>query len=250
MSNPSDPFSSEEQGVVRPVITRNTPRLGAAAVMIAPRGDFDLLKDRWEKSGNDIDRGLYLGTVTGKQGSFCAFGPLVGAPFAAMALETLTAWGAKRFLFYGWCGSIDEAILPGELILPTAAFIDEGTSIHYGYALGDCVSAPPSNRQRMKSLLTATNLPYREGSIWTTDAVYRETPSAIRHFRQLGALGVEMEVSALFSVARYLQVELEAILLVSDRVSPERWYPGFRDPAFLERRNEIVDLLAAWCHQP
>jgi len=249
MSNPSEHHPPEEQGIVRPVVTRNTPTLGEAAVLIASRGDFDLLKGRWKSTENDIDRGLYLGTVTGKQGSFCAFGPLVGAPFAAMALETLTAWGARRFLFYGWCGSIDEAILPGELILPTAAFIDEGTSIHYGYALGDCVPAA-SNRQRIQSLLTSADLPYREGAIWTTDAVYRETPSAIRHFRRLGALGVEMEVSALFSVARYLRVELEAILLVSDRVSPERWSPGFRDPAFLERRNRIVDLLSAWCHQP
>lgn len=249
MSNPSEHLPPEEQGIVRPVVTRNTPKLGDAAVLIAPKTECDLLKSRWKTGENDMDRGLYLGTVSGKQGRFCAFGPLVGAPFAAMALETLTAWGAKRFLFYGWCGSIDDTILPGEVILPTAAFIDEGTSIHYGYALCDCVPAA-SNRQRIQSLLTAADLPYREGSIWTTDAVYRETPSAIQHFRRLGALAVEMEVSALFSVARFLQVELEAILLVSDRVSPERWYPGFRDPAFLERRNRIVDLLSAWCHLP
>lgn len=249
MSSPNDHSLWEEQGIVRPVITRNTPRLGDAAVMVAPKGDFELLKSRLKADESDIDRGLYLGNVTGRQGAFCAFGPLVGAPFAAMVLETLTAWGARRFLFYGWCGSIDEAIAPGEVILPTAAFIDEGTSIHYGYALGDCVPGA-SNHQRLKSLLTAANLPYREGPIWTTDAVYRETPSTIRRFRQLGALGVEMEVSALFSVARYLQVELDAILIVSDRVSPEKWHPGFRDPAFLERRNQIVDFLAAWCHQP
>ncbi len=249
MPNPNENPMPAEQGLVRPVITRNTPRLGNAAVMVAPKGDFDLLKGRWNRAENDIDRGLYLGNVTGKQGAFCAFGPLLGAPFAAMVLETLTAWGARRFLFYGWCGSIDEAILPGEMILPTAAFIDEGTSTHYGYALGDCVPAA-SNHERIQSLLTAANLPYRKGPIWTTDAVYRETPSRIRRFQQLGALGVEMEISALFSVAQHLRVEVEAILLVSDRVSPERWHPGFRDPAFRERRNQIVDLLTAWCQQP
>jgi purine-nucleoside phosphorylase len=40
------------------------------------------------------------------------------------------------------------------------------------------------------------------GKSWTTDAPYRETPSAIAHARALGADSVEMEASALYAFGK------------------------------------------------
>lgn len=247
MPSPNEMPSLIEPGVVRPVVTRNTPKLGPLAVLVAPGSDYNTLKTRLVTFDRDMDRGLYLGNLSGKSGVFCTVGPLMGAPYAAMILETLVAWGARRFLFYGWCGSIDETIRPGDVIVPHAAFVDEGTSTHYGHAIGECVHAASTN-DLLKTRLRDSELPFSEGTIWTTDAIYRETPSKIQRFQELGASGVEMEVSALFSVARHLGVELGALLLVSDRVSPSQWHPGFREPAFLENRSRLIELLVDWCH--
>ena len=249
MQNPNEAQPVEEAGIVRPVVTRNSPKLGPLAVLVAPGGDYHTLRTRLMALDRDIDRTLYLGNLFGKSGAFCIAGPLMGAPYAVMVLETLVAWGASRFLFYGWCGGIAEVLQPGDVIVPHAAFVDEGTSMHYGQTTGDCVHAASANRE-IKRLLADGGMAFSEGPIWTTDAIYRETPSKIRQFQQRAALGVEMEVSALFSAARYLRVELGALLLVSDRVSPDRWHPGFRDPAFLESRNRLVERIAIWCQQP
>ncbi|WP_169728946.1 nucleoside phosphorylase [Desulfatirhabdium butyrativorans] len=249
MQNPNETKALEDMGIVRPVVTRNSPKLGPLAVLVAPGGDYHTLKTRPMALDWDIDRTLYLGNLFGKTGVFSIAGPLMGAPYAVMVLETLVAWGASRFLFYGWCGGIGEALQPGDVIVPNAAFVDEGTSTHYGQAAGDCVQAASANRE-IKRLLVDGGMAFSEGLIWTTDAIYRETPSKIRQFQERGALGVEMEVSALFSAARYLNVDLGAMLLVSDRVSPIRWQPGFRDPAFLESRSRLLERIAIWCHQP
>ena len=64
-------------------------------------------------------------------GNFSITGPFIGAPYAAMLLETLIAWGARRIIFLGWCGAVAEEVKIGDIILPTAALIDEGTSGHY-----------------------------------------------------------------------------------------------------------------------
>ena len=48
------------------------------------------------------------------------------------------------------------------------------------------------------------------------------------HFRKCGAQAVEMECSALFSVAQYRKVSIAGLLVVSDSVASKDWDPGFR----------------------
>ena len=55
----------------------------------------------------------------------------MGAPYAVMILETLAAWGAKQVIFLGWCGAISATVSIGDILVPTLAWIDEGTSRAY-----------------------------------------------------------------------------------------------------------------------
>lgn len=52
--------------------------------------------------------------------------------------------------------------------------------------------------------------------IVSTDAVYRQTFRKERLWREKGAVGVDMETSAVFSVAHYLGLRAAALLMVSD----------------------------------
>jgi len=86
------------------------------------------------------------------------------------------------------------------------------------------------------------------GGVWTTDAVFRESPDKIERFRALGAVAVDMEASALFTVAAFLEIKAAALLVVSDELSSLTWRPGFNHPQFLQTREAacraVADLAA------
>lgn len=167
---------------------------------------------------------LYLEETGGRIAIAGRFG--VGSPAAAVMLEELIAFGVKRFVSVGTAGSLCVDLPPGSLVLCDSALRDEGTSYHY---------APPSSPARADPLLTEAlgqalsrrGLRYRTGPSWTTDAVYRETPLEVEHFRDAGALVVEMEASALFTVAAFRKVPIASCFTVSDTLAELAWRPEF-----------------------
>jgi len=174
-------------------------------------------------------------------------GPMMGAPYAVALMETLIAWGARTLLFFGWCGAISPEVGIGDIIVPTGAVIDEGTSLHYG-STGGRVSEPSADAtDQIKRLLTARGLSFREGLVWSTDAPFRETPAKVAAARKQGACTVEMEASALFTVGRHRSVSVGAVLAVSDDLSTLTWKPGFKDPRFRAARRAICQGLAGLC---
>ena len=62
----------------------------------------------------------------------------------------------------------------GQVIVPTEAVRDEGTSFHYLRA-SRTVEADSAGVAAARLLLTERSVPFAAGKIWTTDAIYRET---------------------------------------------------------------------------
>jgi len=58
---------------------------------------------------------------------------------------------------------------------------------------------------------------------------------------------VEMELSALLTVARFRGVAAGAILVVSDELASLTWRPGFRDPLFTAARKAVCEVLSTLC---
>lgn len=133
-----------------------------------------------------------------------------GAPQAVDTVETLAALGVKNIVAVGMCGAYAENIRVGEIIVPQRAFIEEGTSLHYFESIDS--SYPDAD------LLSVVNsLPgIKNHPIVSTDAVYRQTFKKEQAWREKGAVGVDMETSAVFSVAQYLGIKAVALLMVSD----------------------------------
>jgi uridine phosphorylase len=90
------------------------------------------------------------------------------------------------------------------------------------------------------------NIPFLLGKTWTTDGVYRETPSKIALRKAEGCLTVEMEAAALFAVAQFRQVALGQILYGGDDVSGLTWD---RREAFDRTavREKLLQLAAEAC---
>lgn len=186
---------------------------------------------------------LYLSDVfTGSfEGTPIALaGPMLGAPQAVLVLERMIALGVKKFVAMGWCGSLCSEVVIGDIVIPSGAISEEGTSRHY-----PGVECAPSWGlfHAMKSALASIGPAVHEGTVWSTDAPFRETRAKIRAFRAQGVLSVDMETSALFSVSRFRGVELAVVLVVSDDLSGLKWVHGFRNPAFNESRRRIVKFI-------
>jgi purine-nucleoside phosphorylase len=233
------------KGIVQPIVSPRTPRIGPMGVLAATRTDLPALMSAL-KLGNGRSRSLYMSQLHIRDDGVFLSGPVMGAPYAVMILETLAAWGAKEILFIGWCGAISPEVRIGDILVPTLAWIDEGTSRAYSPEPGR-ISRPTIPLTRgITTLLSNNSIPYHEGAIWTTDAIFRETPDKVKHFQGLGALAVEMEVSALFAVSAFLGIALSAILVVSDDLSDLTWKHGFKDIRFVETRQQLAGVVAGY----
>lgn len=81
------------------------------------------------------------------------------------------------------------------------------------------------------------------GRVWTTDAPYRETLSKVTSYQHQGVLAVEMEMSALMTVAAYRGVKLAGLLVVSDELFNLTWHAGFKNPVFKTKRELAAQTL-------
>lgn len=133
-----------------------------------------------------------------------------GAPQAADTVETLAALGVKTIIAVGMCGAFDERIHLGEIIAPQKAFVEEGTSLHYYESID--ASFPDNNLFDIATSLLNINT----YSVVSTDAVYRQTFCKEQLWRKNGAVGVDMETSAVFSVSHHLGLRAVALLMASD----------------------------------
>ena len=180
-----------------------------------------------------------LWNVPDRRGGFNVAGPAIGAPNSVTMLETLTSNGAKTIIVAGCCGSISEKVGVGDIIVPTDALSEEGVSAHYSpdmfppKADGELV-------EKIKSVADLKKRSYHTGTVWTTDAPYRETCAKVKSYGEKGILGVEMELSALFTVARFRGVKIAAVLAVSDELASLKWKPGFLKPAFLSATGKVI----------
>jgi len=143
----------------------------------------------------------------------------IGAPLTAVVAEELISLGVREFLILGSAGSLNKNLRLGKLVLCTKAVRDEGTSHHY---LRNSVFVAPDIKlnNRLAEFAKLHKIELRKGITWTTDAPYMETQQELDYYRMLGVSTVEMEVAALFAVAKKRKVRASAIFAISDILGP------------------------------
>ncbi len=239
-----------DRGIIEPYGARKGFESGSSlSVMVSTDPDFNYIKSNAAKG---TTKPLFMGTLftQGEKGASFT-GPHMGAPYAAMIAETLIAKGAGTIVVFGWCGAISRDLSVGDIMVVDGALADEGTSRNYMEQTEPFprVLPDPGLQQRLYDEFAARNLPVKTGTLWTTDAIYRETPKKIDFFRDKGAVAVEMECAALFAVAKYRKARIAAVLVVSDELSAETWKPGFRSKRFKTARKQVADTLLDLCRK-
>ncbi len=128
--------------------------------------------------------------------------------------------GIRHLIIFGSCGALDREATQGKVIVPTEAFRDEGMSYHY---------APPAdtillkNSSFLSQCFDRLGVPYTKGKIWTTDAPYRETKTAVEKRKRDGCIAVEMEAAGLQAVCNFQGVELYSFLVTGDLLGGETY---------------------------
>ena len=154
---------------------------------------------------------------------------LCGGAASAALLELMIAKGAKKFVFFGSCGTLDKNVSSGNFIIPTAAYRDEGTSYHY-LKSGDYVDVKTADK--LSLIMQELKLPHKKAKTWTTDAIFRETKNNMRQRKNEGCLTVEMECASIMAVGQFRGVEVYQFFYTEDNLDSTIW----------ERRNRIVTM--------
>ena len=97
----------------------------------------------------------------------------------------------------------------------------------------------------MLEVLTTKESSPKQGAIWTTDAVYRETRDKVANYASQGIKAVDMEYAALKAVAGFRHVSFAAVMLVSDELFHQEWTPRFVQKSFRSDSKKILDRLCA-----
>ena len=239
-----------KDAIVYPRKGRNDPSIAPVAIMVAMGKDLALMRRSMgieaRPSWGMLNSRLYKGSCNCQD--VAVVGPMLGAPHAVMILEKLIVLGAQRIIFFGWCGSIQRGLALGDFLVPDRAVSEEGTSAHYP------VSNPYPRPlgyvpKAIEDSLIESSIPFHKGTVWSTDAPYRETREKVILFQEQGVFAVEMELSALFTAASFRQVEIGALLVVSDELGTLNWRPGFSKRQFKASRMIAADVVRSTCEK-
>jgi len=139
----------------------------------------------------------------------------IGAPIGSSALDTAIARGVTEVFILGLCGAVSSDLRIGDLVIPNEAIREEGTSYHY--APSEKAARPNKSAYfRLKEYTENTEHTVHTGKTVSTDAPYRQTINRELGWRESGIIGVDMEMSALFTVAKYRDIPAVGLFVVSD----------------------------------
>lgn len=158
----------------------------------------------------------------------------VGAPITAGLIEEIGyAFSCTKFVLFGSCGGLDKTISANKIIVPTAAYRDEGLSYHYVPA-NDYIQI--ENYEIVSSILDTLKIEYVLGKTWTTDAFYRETTKRFLKRKEEGCIAVEMEVSACQAVTKFKGYQFYCFLYRADNLDSSQWDRGILSNIAIDER--------------
>ncbi|MBL8173862.1 MAG: nucleoside phosphorylase [Bryobacterales bacterium] len=140
----------------------------------------------------------------------------IGGPYAVLIAEQLAECGVEWIVGLTSAGRVGPELPLPCLVVAGAAVRDEGTSLHY-LPGGETVQCN-SPLGELKEELRKTGWEVREGTVWTTDAPYRETETQLRQWAKKGVLAVEMQAASLFAFGEAKSVRVACVAMVSNAV--------------------------------
>ncbi|MNO99838.1 Purine nucleoside phosphorylase DeoD-type [compost metagenome] len=159
----------------------------------------------------------FTGTYKGQRISVQGTG--MGIPSISIYVnELISEYGVKNLMRVGTCGSMQEQVHVRDVILAQASCTDSSVNHHN---FGGYDYSPIADFNLLKTaydLGVAKGLKLHVGNVFSSDIFYREDTSVVQKLMKYGVLGVEMETTALYTLAAKYGVNALTLLTVSDHL--------------------------------
>lgn len=214
--------------------------LGPYALIPGPKERSELILKALEapqKNFTFLDYEMYTGSLDGKRVTVGNGGRY--APDTAITTEILCGAGAESLIRVGSCGSLQDHVKIGDLVIVTGALRGDGTSRYY-VAENFSTVAHPDVVDALKQAADSLQVRCHLGWIFTIDALFQETPELIEQLKQQNVASIDMVTSAFLTIAQVRGKKAGAVLAVSDECLYGKF--GFRDPAFFAAEQKTIEV--------
>jgi purine-nucleoside phosphorylase len=188
-------------------------------------------------------RGMLGFTCTYQGRQISVQGTGMGVPSISIYVnELISEYKVKNLIRVGTCGGMQKDVHVRDVILAQASCTDSSMNQHI---FGGFDYAPIANFSLLKAAYdegTARGLKLKVGNVFSSDMFYRDDKTYVQKLMDYGVLGVEMETTALYTLAAKFGVHALAILTVSDHlITGEETTAEERQTSF----NDMIQMALA-----
>lgn len=159
----------------------------------------------------------YTGTHNGRR--VTAMGSGMGQPSIGIyAQELFAEYGVEAIIRVGSCGGLSEKVAVRDVVIGSAASTDSAMN---RARFGDVTFAPTADFDLMRAAVDSAKergLPAVVGGLFSSDQFYNPRTDITATLAGYGVLGVEMEASALYTLAAQFDRRALSICTVSDHL--------------------------------
>jgi len=159
----------------------------------------------------------FTGTYKGKRVSVQGTG--MGIPSISIYVnELIREYGVKNLVRVGSCGAIQKDIKVRDVILAMTSSTDSNVNrlAFPGFDYAPCANF--ELLQKAYQVGKEKGLEIRVGNVLSADVFYRDSMDMVKKLGDHGVLAVEMETTALYTLAAKYNVNALSILTVSDHI--------------------------------
>jgi purine-nucleoside phosphorylase len=180
----------------------------------------------------------FTGTYKGKRVSVQGTG--MGVPSISIYVnELIQSYGVKNLIRVGTCGAIQKDVKVRDVIIAMTSCTDSNINrlTFPGFDFAPCANF--DLLKRAYDAAVEKGLSVRVGNILTADVFYRESMDMVKKLGDYGVLAVEMETTALYTIAAKYGVNALSVLTVSDHIfTGEETTAEERQTTF----NEMIEI--------
>lgn len=170
----------------------------------------------------------------------------IGCPSAAIAVEELARCGVHTFVRVGSTAGLQRHVAVGDLVVNTGTYRNDGTSLAYaplGYPAVPDTELTMSLVSVAREYAAPVGATVHEGVNVSDDAFYAEGTAWMERMTSLGLLNVEMESSAIFTVARLRGLRAGMVCSVSGNlVTGDAPYGGEHNQRLARGWEQSIDI--------
>lgn len=182
----------------------------------------------------------------------------IGPACMAIAVNEAARIGVEVFIRVGSCGSIQEDVECGDLVILTGAIRLDGTSDRYApveypalasyEAVLALLEAAESLEVKYHVGLAATTCDFYAGQGRPVFRAGESRPSSglVERLRKAGVLALEMEAATLFVLAGVFGLRAGAVCAVYANRLRDEFKPGAGELDCVRVANEAVRIMASW----